>query len=260
MPASMQEQFEQGIYKLEDRDARWIEGFARLKPGVTQEQAQAEISAVAQRLENDFPATNRGRSVRLMPLWKTPFNNAGTLLPTLRIALAVVSLVLLIACANVGNLLLVRSFARRHEMTVRLSIGAGRGRLIRQLLTEGLVLSLIAAVGGLVIANWCRNGLVLFFPSRGVSAYLPAEFDWRVIALSGGVCVVATLLFALAPAMHASKIDLAAAMKSDSGGVVGGRGKANVRSALVLVQVSLSFVSLVGRGSSAPEPCEDAEH
>ncbi len=248
VPASMQEQFEQGIYKLEDRDARWIEGFARLKPGVTQEQAQAEISAVAQRLENDFPATNRGRSVRLMPLWKTPFNNAGTLLPTLRIALAVVSLVLLIACANVGNLLLVRSFARRHEMTVRLSIGAGRGRLIRQLLTEGLVLSLIAAIGGLVIANWCRNGLVLFFPARGVSAYLPAEFDWRVIALSGGVCVVATLLFALAPAMHASKIDLAAAMKSDSGGVVGGRGKANVRSALVLVQVSLSFVSLVGAG------------
>ncbi len=248
VPASMQEQFEQGIYKLEDRDARWIEGFARLKPGVTQEQAQAEVSAVAQRLENDFPATNRGRSVRLMPLWKTPFNNAGTLLPTLRIALAVVSLVLLIACANVGNLLLVRSFARRHEMTVRLSIGAGRGRLIRQLLTEGLVLSLIAAVGGLVIANWCRNGLVLFFPSRGVSAYLPAEFDWRVIALSGGVCVIATLLFALAPAMHASRIDLAAAMKSDSGGVVGGRGKANVRSALVLVQVSLSFVSLVDAG------------
>jgi macrolide transport system ATP-binding/permease protein len=248
VPASMQEKFEQGIYKLEDRNARWIEGFARLKPGVSQEQGQAEISAVAHRLENDFPTTNRGRSIMLMPLWKTPFNNAGTLLPTLRIALAVVSIVLLIACANIGNLLLVRAFARRHEMTVRLSVGAGRGRLIRQLLTEGFVLSALAAAGGLVIANWCRNGLVLFFPSRGVSGYLPAEFDWRVLALSGSICLVATLLFALAPAMHASKIDLAAAMKSDSGGVVGGRGKATVRSGLVLVQVSLSFVSLVGAG------------
>src|SRR5579862_4191639 len=203
VPVSMQEKFEQGIYKLENRDERWIEGFARLKPGVSQAQAQAEISSVAQRLENDFPTTNRGRSIQLMPLWKTPFNNAGTLLPTLRIALAVVSLVLLIACANVGNLLLVRSFARRHEMTVRLSIGAGRGRLIRQLLTEGLVLSLIAAAGGLMVANWCRNGLVLFFPARGSSSYLPAEFDWRVIALSACICFVATLLFALAPAMHA---------------------------------------------------------
>ncbi len=248
VPVSMQEKFEQGIYKLEDRNARWIEGFARLKPGVSQEQAQAEISAVAHRLETNFPETNLGRGAELMPLWKTPFNNAGTLLPTLRIALAVVSLVLLIACANVGNLLLVRAFARRHEMTVRLSMGAGRGRLIRQLLTEGFVLSVFAALGGLFIANWCRNGMVLFFPSNGRSAYLPAEFDWRVLALSGCVCMVATLLFALAPAMHASKIDLAAAMKSDAGGVVGGRGRATVRSGLVLVQVSLSFVSLVGAG------------
>jgi len=93
--------------------AHWIEGYVRLKPGVTAEQAQAEIAAVAKRLENDFPATNRGRGVRTFPLWRTPFNNAGTLFPTLSIALAVVSFVLLIACANVGNLLLVRAFGRR---------------------------------------------------------------------------------------------------------------------------------------------------
>ncbi len=138
VPASMQERFDQGGYKLEDRGARWMEGYVRLKPGVTAEQAQAEISAVAKRLENDYPATNRGRGVRLFPLWKTPFNNAGTLFPTLSVALAVVSFVLLIACANVGNLLLVRAFGRRHEMTVRLAIGAGRGRLLKQLLTEEL--------------------------------------------------------------------------------------------------------------------------
>ncbi len=148
VPASMQPQFDAGKYKLEDRGQRWIEGFVRLKPGVTIQQAQAEMSAVAVRLEADYPETNRGRGVRLFPLWQTPFNNAGALLPTLGIALAVVSAVLLIACANVGNLLLVRAFARQHEMTVRLAIGAGRGRLVKQMLTEGLLLSTIAAACG----------------------------------------------------------------------------------------------------------------
>src|ERR1700674_2325627 len=132
VPASMEETFESGGYKLEDRGARWIEAYVRLKPGVTRAQAQEEISAIATRLEHDYSATNRGRSIRLWPLWQTPFNNAGTLLPTLEIMLAVGSFVLLIACANVGNLLLVRSFARRHEMTVRLAIGARRPPFFKQ--------------------------------------------------------------------------------------------------------------------------------
>src|SRR5216683_230347 len=145
VPASMEEIFEAGGYKLEDRGARWIESYVRLKPGVTREQGQQEISAAAKRLEIAYPDTNRGRGIKLWPLWQTPFNNARTLLPTLEIMLAVVVFVLLIACANVGNLLLVRSFARRHEMTVRLAIGAGRGRLLKQLFTEGVILSAIGA-------------------------------------------------------------------------------------------------------------------
>lgn len=248
VPASMQEKFEPGGYKLEDRGARWIEGFVRLKPGVSLDQAQAEMSAVAARLESDYPATNRGRNIKLVPLWQSPFNSAGVLLPTLGIALAVVSLVLLIACANVGNLLLVRSFARRHEMTVRLAVGAGRGRLLKQLLTEGLVLSILAAAGGLVVANWCRDLLVLFFPAQGVPLKLGAELDLRVLAFSAGVCLVSTLLFGLIPAMQTSKIDLVSALKSESGGVVGGGSRAWIRSGLVVVQVSLSFVLLVGAG------------
>jgi len=249
VPTSMEEVFESGGYKLEDRDARWMEAFARLKPGVTLEQAQAEISSVAKRLEADYPATNRGRSVKLWALWQTPFNNAGTLLPTLEIMLAVVVFVLLISCANVGNLLLVRSFARRHEMTVRLAIGAGRGRIVKQLFTEALILSAFGAAGGLLVAHWCRHALILLFPARaGVAMHLPGEIDWRVLLLSAGVCLLATLLLGLVPAMQTSKIDLAGALKADSAGVVGGRGRAWVRSGLVIVQVSLSFVLLVGAG------------
>src|SRR5205809_1115238 len=185
VPASMEDIFESGGYKLEDRGARWIESYARLKPGVTQQQAQQEFAAISGRLEAEYPATNRGRAIRCWPLWQTPFNNAGTLLPTLEIMLAVVAFVLLIACANVGNLLLVRSFTRRHEMSVRLAVGAGRARLWKQLLTEGLVLSLFGAAGGLLVAYWCRHALVLLFPARGgVQMHLPGEIDWRVLALT----------------------------------------------------------------------------
>ena len=249
VPVSMQERFTRGGYQLEDRGAPWIEGFVRLKPGVTPAQAQAEISAVAGRLEHDYPSTNRGRGVRLFPLWKTPFNNAGTLFPTLSVALAVVCFVLLIACANVGNLLLVKAFGRRHEMTVRLAVGAGRGRLLKQLLTEGLILSAIAAACGLVAANWCRNVLPLLLPSRGgVMMRLPGEIDWRVLALSTGVCLISAVFFGLVPALQSRKIDLVSALKAESGGVVGGSRRAVLRGALIVVQVSLSFVLLVGAG------------
>jgi len=247
VPLSMQETFSTP-YKLEDRGARWIEGFAFLKPGVSRQQAQQEISALAQQLENTYPATNRGSGVKLMPLWETPFNQANALLPTLEIALVVVIFVLLIACANVSNLLLVRSFARRQEMTIRLAIGAARGRLLRQLLTEGLILSSVAAAGGLLFAHWFRNALVLFFPPlpNGIIINLPGKLDWRVLALSAGVCIFSTLLFALFPAIQASKIDLASALKSESGGVLGGSHRARFRSVLVLIQVALTFVLLVG--------------
>ncbi len=250
VPASMEEAFEAGGYKLENRGERWVEGFAFLKPGATMAQAQAEISAVAGRLEAAYPATNRGRGFQLYRLWQTPFNNAGALLPTLRIALVVGCLVLFIACANVGNLLLVRSFARRHEMTVRLAIGANHVRLLKQLLTEALILSVVSAAAGLLVANACRNAIVLLFRPMpaGIIVNLPARMDWRVLALSAGVCLVATMLCGLVPAWQAGNVDLAGAMKAESGGVVGGRGKAWLRSVLVLIQVSLSFILLVGTG------------
>jgi predicted permease len=250
VPTSMQETFDSTGYKLEDRSARWIEGYAFLKPGVTRQQADAELHAIAQRLEKDYPETNRGHDLSLLPLWKTPFNQAGNMSSTLVITLAVVFFVLLIACANVSNLLLARSLLRRHEMTMRLALGAGRSRLIRQLFTEGLLLALIAAAGGIAVAYLCRNALVLSFPSpaAGIVIDFPGQIDWRVLAVSAAICIGSTMLFALTPAIQASHVDLAGALKTEGGGVVGGKGRSRLRSALVLVQISLSFVLLAGTG------------
>ena len=250
VPTSMQETFDSTGYKLEDRGARWIESYAFLKPGVTRQQAQAELSAIAQRLENDFPETNRGQGFELFPLWKTPFNAVGNLSPTLAITTGVAFFVLLIACANVSNLLLARSLLRRHEMTMRLALGAGRRRLVKQLFTEGLLLSVIAAAGGIMVAYWCRNALVLVSPSRtpGITIDYPGQLDWRVLALSVAVCIGSTMLFALIPAIQASHVDLSGALKSEGSGVVGGSGRSRLRSVLVFVQVALSFVLIAGTG------------
>jgi predicted permease len=250
VPASMEETFEAGGYKLQDRDARWVESFVRLKPGVTAQQAQQEASAIAAQLAVMYPKTNRGRGMKLWPLWQTPFNHARTLLPTLELMLAVALFVLVIACANVGNLLLARSFVRRHEMSVRAALGAGRARLLRQMLTEGLILAGLASGGALLVAYLSEHALVLFFPaSAGVAMYLPGALDWPVFCACAAVSVFTTLMLGLFPAVQASKIDVAAALKTEMAGVVGGgHGKAWTRSTLVVVQVSLSFLLLVGAG------------
>src|SRR5467141_4800123 len=224
VPVSMQETFDTPGYKLEDRSARWIEGYAFLKPGVARQQADAELHAISQRLEKDYPETNRGHDLSLSPLWRTPFNQAGNMTSTLAITMAVVFFVLLIACANVSNLLLARSLLRRHEITMRLALGAGRRRLIKQLFTEGFLLALIAAFGGVAVAYWCRNALVLAFPSPapGIVIDYPGQLAWRVLLLSVVICIGSTMLFALMPAILSSHVDLSGALKSEGAGVVSG--------------------------------------
>src|SRR5215467_6118172 len=247
VPVSMEGIFRSGGYKLEDRGARWVESYVRLKPGVSRAQAQQQISAIAARLQKEYPVTNRGRGIGIWALWQTPFNHAGELLPTLEVMVAVVAFVLLIACANVGNLLLVRAFVRRHEMSVRLAIGASRVRLVKQLLTEGLILSAIGTAAGLIVAYWCRHALVLLLP-KGLASemYLPGEMDARVMAMGAGVCLLVTLIVGIIPAFQTRHLDLAGPLKADSTSVVGARGKAWMRSGLVVFQVSLSFILLVG--------------
>ena len=248
VPASMQAAFS-GSYELENRGAPWIEGYAVLAPGVSRDEAQASLTVAATRLALTFPDVERGRGIRVLPLWETPFNAARELAPMLRVAVVVVVFVLLVACANVANLLLVRSFARRHEMTVRLAIGAGRARLLRQLVTEALLLGGIATVLGLAMAYGCRHALSLFFaPRSSASITLNSSFDWRVLALSASVGLASVLLFALVPALRASDIDLTSALKSVAPSLSGGRRSARLRASMVILQVAMSFVLLVGGG------------
>ena len=245
VPASMEDAFHSAGYKLENRGARWIEAYVLLKPGVTRAQAQQQISAIAARLQKDYPATNRGRSIGIWPLWQTPFNQARIMGPTLEIMVVVVAFVLLIACANVGNLVLVRSLVRRHEMSVRLAVGASQGRLLKQLLTEGLILSALGTAGGFLMAYWCRHLLVMLVP-EGRALYLPGMIDGRVLAMSVGICLMVTLIVGLVPALQTQHFDLAGPLKAESGAVVGGRSRGWIRSGLVIFQVCLSFILLVG--------------
>ena len=243
-PLSMLEVYDADSGILEDRGARWAEAYVRLKLGVTRNQAQQEISAIAARLATEYPATNRGRGIKVWPLWETPFNHAGHLLPTFQIMVVVSIFVLLIVCANVGNLLLVRSFARRQEMTVRLAMGASRGRLLRQLVTEGLLLSVCGAAGGMLVAYWCRHALALLFP--GDVVYLPGQIDGRVLGLTAAICLVITLAVGLVPAFQTRHLSLADTLNNEASAVMGARGRAWFRSSLVVLQVTLSFILLVG--------------
>src|SRR5215831_6160579 len=247
VPVSMLEAINGSSFKLEDRGARWAESFVRLKSGVTRNQAQQEISAIAARLAVAYPASNRGHSIKVWPLWDTPFNHARELLPIFEIMVVVTMFVLLIVCANVGNLLLVRSVARRHEMTVRLAMSAGRGRLLRQLVTEGLLLSACGAAGGMLVAYWYRHALVLLFPVRGGNGmYLPGEIDGRVLGLSAAICLVVTLAIGLVPAFQTRRLSLGDTLKTEASSIMGARGRAWFRSGLVVLQITLGFILLVG--------------
>src|SRR5687767_13438626 len=215
---------------------------ARLKPNVSLQQAETETNLIYARLEQQYPESNTGRRATLTPLHEF---FTGDVRQPLLILLGSVGLVLLIACANVANLLLVRASTRKREMSVRVALGASRGRVIRQLLTESLMLATIGAVLGTLLALWGMKFIAHQLPD-GIPRLNEANVDLRVLVFTVGVSLVTGLLFGLAPALQASRLNLTDALKEGDRGSSGG--KQRVRSVLVVGEVALTLTLLVGAG------------
>jgi predicted permease len=228
---------------LAQRGSRGFQVLARLKPGISRAQAQAEVDAISRRLEQAYPETNEKRGVEVSPLDEELL---GEVRPALRALMIAVAFVLLIACANVANLLLARSEARQREIAVRMAIGAGWSRLLRQLVTESCVLTGIAALLGLALAAAALRALLQASPVTFPSFVNP-HVDLRVALFTAGVSVASGILLGLAPAMHGRVSRLSDALKESARGSDGTRAR-NVRSALVVAEVSLAVLLLIGAG------------
>jgi predicted permease len=247
-PVMMKDYVARPHFSLTDRGSRWLMVMGRLKPGATVPQAQANIGAIATHLEQEYPQTNEQLGIAVYSVLQSPFSLKQNMRPALAILMAAVAVVLLIACANVANLLLVRASSRRKEIAVRLALGGSRGRLVRQMLTESFVLASLGTALGLAIAFWTARSLAAFLPPYASRASFDTRPDAVVFAFALGLTVITTLLFGLAPTLHASKQDLVTAMKDNTAAVGRGRRKVSLRHALVITQVALSMVALISAG------------
>jgi predicted permease len=216
----------------------------RLKPGVTSEQAAQELQAIAEQYREAFPKQMQpGESVGVQNYRDLYTSNVSQLLWVL---LGAVGFLLLIACANVANLQLTRAASRQREIAVRKALGAGTGRVVRQLLTEGILLSLIGGTAGLLLANWGTELLTAVLPEGFLPHIARVDADWRVLLFTFSAAIATGLLFALAPAWQAGKVDVNQALKESSN--KGGTSRGRLRNALVIAEVALSLVLLVGAG------------
>lgn len=250
VPLMMHGVVQPGFDWYEQRRGLFLFPFGRLKPGRTVADASANLKTIMGRLEHDFPNDNKGRSVAVMPVLQSRVdpNGQGQIYVAAALLLGIVGIVLLIACANLANLLLARASRRRREIAVRLAIGADRARLVRQLLTESVVLAVLGAACGLVMAQW----LIGVIGSSSLPLPLPVDdlglgLDARVLAFTAALALVTGVIFGLAPALEASRTDVAKSIKDETVPAGAGR-RFSLRKALVMAQVALSVLSLVAAG------------
>jgi macrolide transport system ATP-binding/permease protein len=253
VPTMMQAEAQPGANrKLDDPNSGWLRLMGRLKPEIRREQAQAALSILA---AEDRASSSSQKSKAPPPALSLMDGSRGytdrvkDLSLPLKLLMGVVGFVLLIACANVANLLLARASARRKEIAVRLAIGASRRRIVRQLLTESAILAALGGGGGLLVASWL-NGLLLGIQQQTnfVPRTLDDSLDGRVLWFTLGLSLLTAVVFGLAPALQASKPDFVTALKEDAGGSGGGTRRWSLRNLLVVSQVALSLVVLIGAG------------
>ncbi|HJR61939.1 MAG TPA: ABC transporter permease, partial [Vicinamibacterales bacterium] len=255
VPMAMHDLAQPNFDWYEQRRGLFLFAFGRLKPGIGVEQSRANMQAVFGQLAQAFPNDNKGRSAGVAPLLDTRLNPGGQggapVVQISMILMVVVGIVLLIACANIANLLLARASRRRKEIAIRLALGAGRVRLMRQLLTESVLLSALGGALGLLLAYWLLDGLVAADLQLPIPVDDSLSIDGRVLAFTGLLAIATGVLFGLAPAIQASKPDVVSVLKSETVATGTGRGwlrLISLRQVLVVSQVALSLVSLIAAG------------
>jgi len=246
VPAHMMEWVEPGATWLDSRKSNNFFGVGRLKPGVSPRQAELSLNMLAMQLGKLYPNEDEGISIKIVP--------TGFILPELRgavvsftwILMGSVALVLLVTCTNLAGLLLARATDRRREIAIRLAMGANRIRLIRQLLTESILLSIIGGLGGLFLAIWIIRSLLAFKPPLDFPLSMDVGIDWRVLLFSMGISLITGAVFGLAPALQATRPSLLGSLKDNA--AQGGASRSRLRSTLVVAQIALSLVVLIAAG------------
>jgi macrolide transport system ATP-binding/permease protein len=244
--ASMMEWAEPGATWLDNRSSKNFFGIGRLKPGVSSQQAEASLNLLAQQIAKEYPDSNEGQTIRI--------DAPGFILPDLRgavvsftwVMMAAVGLVLLVTCTNLAGLMLARATDRRREIAIRLAMGANRLRLIRQLLTESILLSFVGGAVGVLLAIWILKALLTFRPPIDFPLAMDVGVDWRVLLFSLAVSLVAGAIFGLAPALQATRPNVSMTLKDTA--AQGGAARTRLRSVLVVAQIAISLVVLIAAG------------
>jgi putative ABC transport system permease protein len=246
VPMSMQQALVPGEDRLKARGERWLEVIARVKPGVSTGDAAARLTSVSNELATEFPGTNRGTAVTVVPIGQGPSDVQSWLLPVVELLMAVVFFILLIACSNVANLMLSRGAFREGEVAVRVAIGASRGIIMRLFLTESLLLSFMAGAFALFLSYESMFLLQRFNPPTSLPLNLDLRVDGRVMLFTLALTLLGGVFFGLIPAMRATRPDLLPALKSES--FFRMFRKSKLQNALVVTQIALSLFLLVGAG------------